>query len=299
MRVAALGQELANYQLDALVRLGLATVEPGAGLGPVFEAFGPAVELTDEGEAFDTAWTIHRQAQPAVEAMTRGYGALPETSALIQGLHGRKPVPVDGALHLLARHGLASPDDVTGFRQFLGVLNDLGIVAYSQKMQTVRVTAPVLDEASEEPPPTLRIVERDRPYSNVRHLRETLRRCRDHIYWVDAHFSRKGLEPLVDEADATLINVINILSGPAQVGEDALKDFKRFKTEMANLGVTAEWRVVQREDQEFHDRFIVTKGAAWNVPPINTLYKGDYSEITETVRPPFERWWAKGAVIGS
>ena len=147
---------------------------------------------------------------------------------------------------------------------------------------------------AEEAEPALRVIERDRPYSNVVALRRTLRACSDHIWWVDAHFSRKGLEPLTDEADATRIREIHILSGSAQVGADTGSDFKRFQNEMATLGIVAEWRVIERPDQEFHDRFIVTNGKAWNVPPINTLYKGDYSEITATTAPPFQAWWAKG-----
>lgn len=35
-----------------------------------------------------------------------------------------------------------------------------------------------------------------------------------------------------------------------------------------------------------------------NVPPVNTLYKGDYSQASRTpTRPPFERWWADGAAL--
>ena len=54
-----------------------------------------------------------------------------------------------------------------------------------------------------------------------------------------------------------------------------------------------------RAHLDFHDRFIVTRGKAWNVPPINTLYKDDYSEITATNAPPFESWWQKGKPIGT
>jgi hypothetical protein len=77
-------------------------------------------------------------------------------------------------------------------------------------------------------------------------------------------------------------------------GAETGSDFKRFQKEMAALGIAVEWRVIERSDQEFHDRFIVTKGKAWNVPPVTTLYKGNYSEITATTAPPFEAWWAKG-----
>jgi hypothetical protein len=257
-------------------------------------------ELTGEGDAFDTAWTVYRDRDEAERLLREAYLQLEETSALMQGLHGRKSVPVDGALHLLARHHLADPADVSGFRAYLQVLNDMGIVAYSKKLQTVRVLAPMPAEEDEDTPsPRIRVVERERPYSNILHLRETLRACRGHVWWADPQFSRKGLEPLVHEADASRISEIRILSGPARVGPDAEKDFKRFVTEMENLGITAEWRVVEKPDQDFHDRFIVSRDRAWNVPPIDTLYKGDYSELSETSAPPFAKWWAKGKSLGT
>ena len=43
------------------------------------------------------------------------------------------------------------------------------------------------------------------------------------------------------------------------------------------------------------DRYIVGRNRTWSVPPVNTLLKGDYSEILATpTRPPFERWWEQG-----
>lgn len=255
--------------------------------------------MTDAGEAFDLAWSVYRDRAEAERLLRRAYLQLDETSALMQGLHGRKGVRVDGALHLLARHHLADPDDVSAFRSYLQALNDTGIVAYSKKLQTVRVLAPMPAEDDTTPPPKIRVVERERPFSNVLHLRETLRACRGHIWWADAQFSRKGLEPLLHEADANRISEIRIVSGPARVGPDAEKDFRRFAEEMTNIGITAEWRVVDKADQDFHDRFIVSKDRAWNVPPIDTLYIGDYSEISETTAPPFEKWWAKGKKLGT
>ena len=298
MRGAALGHVLRDEQRATLVALELATVAFD-GIGSLFTTAKPAITmtLTDVGDRFDEAWTVFGD-RGAAEALLRdAFLALPQTEALVQGLHGRQPVRVDGALHLLARHAMADPSAVSEFRAFLQRLNDMGVVAYSKKAQTVRILVAV--PGPEEPEPTVRVIERDRPYSNVVALRRTLRACRGHIWWVDAHFSRKGLEPLADEADGTLVTEIRILSGPAQVGADTGADFKRFKNEMATLGITAEWRVIERTDQEFHDRFIVTKGKAWNVPPINTLYKGDYSEISITSLPPFEAWWSKGKPLAT
>jgi hypothetical protein len=107
---------------------------------------------------------------------------------------------------------------------------------------------------------------------------------------------QEGVRILTDEADATSISEIRILSGPVQAG-DAANDYKRFRAEMKTLGITAEWRIVQTAERTWHDRFIVTRDKAWNVPPLNTIYKGDYSEFTRTQRPPFEDWWVKGAPL--
>jgi hypothetical protein len=211
----------------------------------------------------------------------------------MQGLHGRSGVSFSGAVHFLGRHRMADVGKTGPVRTFLQTLNRAGIVAYSNKHQTVRVTAP-LPDAEEQLPPVVRVVEPDRPYSNVRHLREILRRCQGYIWWAEPHFGRKGLEPLADEADAARVAEIRILSGPAQVDEKAKKDWRRFYTEMAALDIRAEWRVVQPPLQ-WHDRFIVSRRESWNVPPVNTLYKGDYSEASRTPsRPPFERWWKAG-----
>jgi hypothetical protein len=249
----------------------------------------------DARRMYDAAWVYDETEQ--VEIIQRdALLTRPATQALMQGLHGRGAVSVSGALHFLARHGLVGVGETARLRTFLQVLNQVGIVAYSNKMQTVRITAP-LPDGGQAFAPVVRVVEPDRPYSNVRHLREILRQCDGYIWWAEPHFGRKGLEPLVDEAEGERITDIRILSGPAQVNERAENDWKRFHAEMAALGITAEWRVVP-QPLPWHDRFIVSRKQTWNVPPINTLYKGDYSEASRTtVRPPFEKWWADGVPL--
>ena len=139
------------------------------------------LELTNEGHAFDDAANVYGDDAEAQRMLREAYLRMPVTQALMQGLHGRGAVPVDGALHLLSRHALANPQEPSKFRTMLSVLNAMDVVAYSVKLQTVRIVAPIPDE--ESPAPTLRVVEPDRPYSNIRHLRETLRQCREFI-WV-------------------------------------------------------------------------------------------------------------------
>jgi hypothetical protein len=253
--------------------------------------------MQPRGEAFDEAWLVYGHKEVATGLLRDGLLELPATQALVQALHGRGNVSVGGALHVLAKLKLADPDDATAFRRFLQTLNDLGIVAYSSKFQTVRIVAevpvaPIADEAE----PAVRIVTPDRPYQNVRHLMETLRACKEFIWWAEPHFTKKMLEPLHDEADATKVTTIRLLTGPAQSASDT-NEVRRFAAEMKSLGIAVEWRTVETRDRDWHDRYIVTRGKAWNVPPTNTLYKGDYSEIVATDAPPFETWWKEATPV--
>lgn len=291
LRLVAAGRSLPSVgRRIELEHLGLAKFPP---IGSSGEA-----TLTERGDAFDRAWTVFGDRDTAEQLLRESYLGLPATNALMQGIHGRPSVAVEGALHLLARHRLADADDATTFRGFLQALNDLGIVAYSRKHQSVRVVAPLPtpEPAEPEQQPAVRIVEPDRPYSNVRHLRETLRACRDFIWWADPHFEKRGFEPLADEADASRVQSIRILSGTRPSPGD-VSDYERFKAELESGGISVEFRVVAPPDREWHDRYIVTRDAAWNVPGLGVITKGSYSEFTKTALPPFESWWQKGTPV--
>ena len=106
------------------------------------------------------------------------------------------------------------------------------------------------------------------------------------------------MEELAAELDVHLIKEIRIISGDAEsvLTERSFKDLRRFKAEMSNYGVTAEWRVDQRGIRDWHDRWVADRTVVWNVPPINTLLKNDYSEIyPASERPPLEEWWARSS----
>ena len=251
--------------------------------------------LNAEGRAFEEAWWVYEDFESAETVWKAALLRLPAVQTLLQSLHGKGPVPVRGVVHYLASHGHVGAGDTRAVRVLLTVLRSAEIVAYSNQKQTVRITVPIPDSGG--PEPKVRVVNPDRPYTNLRHLREVLRACRDHIWWAEPHFVAKLLEPLSDEADAGRISEIRILTGAAstvEILDRGTKDFKRFRKEMKALGIDAEWRIMDGA-RDKHDRFIVERTRAWNMPPINTLLKGDYSEISETPQPPpFEEWWAAG-----
>jgi hypothetical protein len=247
--------------------------------------------LTEEGRTFDDAYWIDSDEALPSHILRERLLQVPATQVLMQGLHGRDAVRFSGAHHLMARHGLVDAEDGRPLRAFLSVLNGARIVAYSNKHQTVRILAPLpAGDAS-----TIRVIEPDRPYSNVLALREILRGCEGYIWWAEPHLGRKALEPLVYEADKSRVDAIRLLSGERSMDDPTRKDFKRFRAEMEHIGITAEWRVVPPAHLDWHDRFILGRRQAWNVPPVNTMHKGDYSEASRTShRPPFERWWSRG-----
>ena len=184
-----------------------------------------------------------------------------------------------------------SVDEPGVLRRYLATLNEVGLVVWSRKEQTVRVgRAGIPTDAV----PRIRVVQPDRPYTNVMHLRQLIRGCREFIWWAEVHLNHKALEPLAVEAEPGKVSEIRLLSGPAAVDQTTLRDWRRFKQEMEERGITSEWRVLPRHDIPFHDRYLIGRNEAWNVPPVNSLYKGSYAEATRCEeRPPFEDWWAR------
>ncbi len=127
------------------------------------------------------------------------------------------------------------------------------------------------------------------PYSNLLNLRQILRNCGRHIWYADRYFNSRGLEELIRTIDPALVREVRILSGPDNVDERAKRDFARFCEELGHKRVSAEWRVLK----DFaHGRFIISESACFIVPSIDTIVRGQYSQILETPnRPPFDEWW--------
>ena len=134
------------------------------------------------------------------------------------------------------------------------------------------------------------------PYSNLAHLRKILRSCSEYIKWADPHFNVRAFEELVHIEDGA-ISKIEIISGAREnnVNPASVKDYRKFQVEMATRGVSVEWRITT---ERFHDRFIVSRDFQHNVPPVNTIFAGQYSEMLPTPhRPPFEQWFERGTEV--
>lgn len=189
-----------------------------------------------------------------------------------------------------------SKTDVTEERavgRILGILNSVDIVSYSKRMGTVQFKE--TEEVEEENQESYRTTSRT-PYSNLMRFRKALRSCSGDLLWIDRHFSKKGFEPLAEEATGEQFTSIRILCGPSHVNTNMRDDFKRFRQEMENRDIDAELRVMTDKStlRDLHDRWILSSdGASWNVPPINSLYGNQEAEIikTEEDEDSFDDWW--------
>lgn len=251
--------------------------------------------LTRVGKLLEEAYFVTGDTAKVAEQLTGAYRRLASVQAIVQSLRGRGNVPLVGLLHLMVVHNFLGRDDLPSLRAAVDFLGKLGIVSYNRRNQTLRVELGVEDESTDAP--VIRVIDPDKPYSNLLNLRKIFRESQDYLYWADPHLERKALELLIDEVDVANIQDVRLLSGPAHINEKTRKDYSRFKVEMERRGVSVSWRV-QVKDRDWHDRFIISAKNVWNVPPLNSLLKGDYSEAWNTsTLPPFDSWWDRSVEL--
>lgn len=201
---------------------------------------------------------------------------------------------------LLVINNFVSTKNISGF---IMLLNSCGIITYSKKTNKITINFNPRSKITFKP--TLReeyIISPNTPYSNIKSLREIIRNCKKYLWWLDKHFSSKGLEPLADEVDGNKIKEIRILlSRNSNIDFTKLrKDFIRFKQEMQNRGINALCRVIIDKNiiKQIHGRWILSENFCYKIPPINSIFMGQYDEITMTRNtPPFEMWWKEGKDI--
>lgn len=251
--------------------------------------------LTKAGTAlFKTAW-VRKNRGEALRALGLALRILTPVQVLEQELLQFGAVAEDGALELLRLHRAAPTElSVEGARRTFKNLAHVGLTVYSNKFKTVRAVAPPPEEikAGEERK-LAAMVSPKTPFSNIVRLRRILRTLKGTVWWADRHFGVRALEELAEELDSQYVKEIRILSGTAQnvLTPKSIRDFQRFQTEMQGKGVASEWRA-DAAAADWHDRWLVDDAGAWNMPPVNNLFKNDYSEMLPTEsRPPVETWW--------
>lgn len=175
--------------------------------------------------------------------------------------------------------------------RILDLLNAISVVSYSKRNGTVQFAE--TEQVEDEDQASYRITHRT-PYSNIKRLRKALRACEGDLMWVAKHFPKKGFEPLSEEVTGESFTSVRVLCGPANVTHKMRSDFERFRKEMKNRDIEAELRVIINNDhlRNFHDRWLLSDGTSWNIPPINSLYQNQEAEIHKADEDiSFDNWW--------
>lgn len=253
--------------------------------------------LTEKGEEYYKNKFILNDENEAKAVLARAIEDHEPTQLICQTLWGKDGSNRESIHRLLLLKRLITPNSKpSDLSSYLMLLNYCGILKYSKKFNRITILYNPLGKNEKTTPK--RFLSPERPYSNIKALRESLRRCKGYIWWFDKHFSVKGLEPLSEEADGARITEIKVLAGITNNINDRLKThFSRFQEEMKSRGIKAEFRVICDRSllRKIHGRWIMSKICCFNVPPVDSIYQGQYDEINETNnRPPFEEFWHSG-----
>lgn len=109
------------------------------------------------------------------------------------------------------------------------------------------------------------------PDRNREAICSLLRSCHGRVWWLEKHMPESVIELLFVGCGLDVAE-IRLLSGPANIDVPCCQRFSTFSARMADKGVDAQWRVMSRAvAAQIHDRFILTDGRAYNVPPVNSI----------------------------
>jgi len=142
------------------------------------------------------------------------------------------------------------------------------------------------------------LLTKETPFSSKLAFISTLKICNDYIYWLDKYFSTKGFEYLIDALPESNVKDIKIIMAPEKVDEQFKSDYQKFKTEVAYKGIATEIRVICESKIKcaIHDRFIINRDSAFNIPSPDIVARGQLAEISksdnqEELEKYFEKIW--------
>jgi len=255
-------------------------------------------QLTTAGDALYRAAWIIRDNVATKKILGQAARATVPVQLMDQELRNFPAISDEGVLDLLKRHRVVSAGfSIESARRGFRWLNEVDVLRFSTKTKTIRMISDDADAAKAgEVPDLAAMISPRTPFSNLARLRRVLRTLRGAVTWADPHFNVKAFEELVDELDPSTVTSLRIISGKqADLSPKTFADYDRFRRELAARGISVEWRVDETQ-RDWHDRFLVHGGGSLNMPPINTLFKGDYSEIYQSTQmPPVQEWWDRSS----
>ncbi len=259
------------------------------------EFINDSMALTERGHNYYVKKFVENKEGEAKQILADSLKASDTVLLVCSVLWGNQNVTSENIRRLLVlKEMIPKKTNAKDLGSYLMLLNSCGILRYSKKKSQILVTFNPRKHSVGKATKT--IIAPSTPYSNIRALEDCIRKCGDYVHWFDKHFSEKGLELLSDELDANKIKEVCILLGnnASTDYEKLRRSFKRFSEEMKNRGIKAECRVICDKQllRQIHGRWLISKEICFNLPPVNSIYQGQFDEIMETDNPPpFKDWW--------
>jgi len=269
-----------------LHELGFLTVDSG-------------VTATADGRAYVEARFVRDNEASARDLLARALSTYLPAATIVQLLAGVPRADRSVAETVLRLQGYGEGLTDRGLGALLGVMNGAGLIRYAKGKGLTVLAQPTHNEA---PPPTI-LISPKTPFANRVWLRRVLEECSGFIYWLDKHFLPVGLEALWEACDGNKISQVHIISLPLPENSSpkALKTYRLLQQDLAIRSISLEWRFIDslliRDD---HDRWIIGSKTARNVPNVNAIFSGQYSELNSSsshveLKPLFESYWAVAA----
>jgi hypothetical protein len=256
--------------------------------------------LTERGLSYFTLRSIQGAPAAAEVVLRDSLRELPSAAALLQLLSGLGRIPRQRAETVLRSQRLADGLSPRSLGGLLALLNKTKLITYSKSTATFEVLSK--PRAEPEPPRSIFLAP-ETPYGNRVWLRRILEECDEFIYWLDKHFLAAGLEPLWEAADRSRINEVRILSLSLaeNSGRRASRAYHDLRVELKARGITLEWRFIESTKiRATHDRWIIGRSVARNVPDVGSVLAGRHSELNlsdqvDTLRRLFLSYWSVAA----
>ena len=241
--------------------------------------------LTSRGKEYYIQMFIKNNALEAKRVLCEALKLHQAVILISQILSGSKNIKRINIYNLLKHHSfnLDFTKEVE-FNSFLEILKLGGIVSYNKNTRDVKV----LWQQEAESLSAHQFISPDTPFSNIKRLKDIIKSLKGTVYWIDKHFDKKAFDILVDSVDASKISNFIIISGEANKTQSAVNEFLKLKGELHNKGTNIEWKIITDQNtlSSFHDRWLCDSKDAWNIPPVNSIFKGQESEMLRTSNKP-------------
>jgi len=243
------------------------------------------VSLTEIGNFYFNEKFVKNNEDVAREVLGEQLKKHPAVLLICQFLYGSKDISRKNILNLLLSRGFPVTTNQPGqLNSFLLLLSTCKIVTFNPNRDRVTIN---WHPSTTLEPPQYKFTSPGTPFTNIKHLRDILGYLKGKAYWIDKHFHPKAFDPISESLDANRLTDLIIFSSGGHCTEGAKQNYVRLKQELANKGIKLEWRLIDDALlRKLHDRWIFNGATAYNVPPVNSIFKGQEAEFIKTSNRP-------------